>query len=123
MRSTHPAGAVLFEQGEPGDTIYLLAHGRVSMLLERSEGLLPKRVATFAPGVTFGELAMLEERTRTTRAHCDHDVIVWTLSSADLERITRENPPLAASVYRALSRMLATRLRETTRELRDVADP
>jgi CRP-like cAMP-binding protein len=57
-------------------------------------------VATFAPGVTFGELAVLEERTRTTRACCDHDVIVWTLSSAALERIASENPPLAASVYR-----------------------
>jgi CRP-like cAMP-binding protein len=80
-------------------------------------------VTTFAPGVTFGELAVLEERRRTTRACCDHDVIVWTLSSAALERIARESPPLAASVYRALSRNLSARLRATTRELRDLADP
>ena len=123
MRSAHPAGSLLFGEGTMGETIYLLAYGRVSMLLDRGPGRTPRRVATFTPGVVFGELAVLESRVRTTSVQCDVDIVVWSISSASLDALTARNPALAAAVYRALSRNLAGRLRETTRELRDLSDP
>jgi len=123
VRVASPAGTKLFMQGMRGDEIFLLAHGRVSLMLERDDGLPSRRLATFGPGVVFGEMAVLESRVRTSSARCDTDVVVWKIGRATLRTMAREHPPLGVAVYRALARILSARLRETTRELRDLADP
>ena len=61
-------GAVLTEQGGPGDDIYLLLDGMLSVWVDGTQ------VAELGPGAVIGERALLEEgrRTATLRAvtHC-----------------------------------------------------
>lgn len=123
VRVAAAAGTKLFLQGMRGDEIFLLAHGRVSLILERDDGLPSRRLATFGPGAVFGEMAVLESRVRTSSARCDTDAVVWKIGRSTLRTMAREHPPLGVAVYRALARILSVRLRETTRELRDLADP
>ena len=123
LRQTLPAGTKLFQQGGAGDAIFLLAHGRVSMMLVRRDDLPEKRIATFAPGVTFGEMAYLQDGTRSATARCDTDVVLWVISADTLDLMNHEAPALAATLYRALARHLANRLREQTLELHDMSGP
>lgn len=122
-RATFPAGTRLFAMGMRGDEIHLLAHGRVSLVLDRDDGRTGRRLATYGPGMVFGEMAVLESRVRTATARCDTDVVTWRITRAGLRAIANEDPGLGVAVYRALARILAGRLRETTRELRDTSEP
>lgn len=123
VRAAFPAGTRLFTQGMRGDEIYLLAHGRVSLVLDRDDGRTGRRLATFGPGMVLGEMAVLESRVRTATARCDTEVIAWRLTRATLRTIANEQPALGVAVYKALARILAARLREATRELRDNSEP
>ncbi len=123
LRGVFPSGTRLFWQGMRGDEIHLLAHGRVSLVLERDDGRTGRRLATYGPGMVFGEMAVLESRVRTATARCDTDVVTWRITRAGLRVLAQEDPELGVAVYRALARMLAGRLRETTRELRDTSEP
>jgi CRP-like cAMP-binding protein/anti-anti-sigma regulatory factor len=122
QREEHLPGAVLFREGDAGTGVYLLAKGGVSILLDssRSAGVV-KRIVTFAPGVTFGEQAILDGRPRSASAVCDQEVVVFVLSTATLELWRTAHPQLAIKLYRAMAQSLATRLRHTTTELHHVA--
>ena len=56
-RATYPAGTIVFREGEVGSEMLIVTKGTASAYLQ-----LPKtniRLATFAPGTIFGELAIL----------------------------------------------------------------
>lgn len=121
-RQTHPKGAVLFHEGDAGTCVYLLARGAVSILLESAGNHgNAKRIVTFAPGVTFGEQAILDGGPRSAAAVCDREVVVFVLSTATLETWRHQHPQLAIKLYRAMAQSLAARLRITTAELHHVA--
>jgi SulP family sulfate permease len=121
-REEHAPGTVLFRGGDAGNAVYLLAKGAVSILLESSQNVdVAKRIVTFAPGVSFGEQAILDGRPRSATAVCDQEVVVFVLSTATLELWRTEHPQLAIKLYRTMAQGLATRLRNTTTELHHVA--
>jgi putative ABC transport system ATP-binding protein len=62
-------GEVLFEQGDPGDVIYVVERGLVDLVCTRADGR-EELVDTVAPGQYFGELAPLMgfPRSATARA-------------------------------------------------------
>ncbi len=73
-------GEVLFEQGEPGDLVYVIEEGEVEIvrvLADRSEELL----ARIGPGRYFGELAPLFgiRRSATARASTQARVVGLTV--------------------------------------------
>ncbi|MBF0392267.1 MAG: cyclic nucleotide-binding domain-containing protein, partial [Alphaproteobacteria bacterium] len=111
-----PAGAVLFRQGEAGDTLYLLARGRITVRLETAPGRFP-RLATFMPGVMIGEMALLEGQPRSAEAVAAEDAVLHALSRADLDRIRAEHPALAARLMENVAREIAARLRAANRQL------
>lgn len=121
-RETHPKGTVLFHEGDAGNCVYLLARGAVTILLETSSSTgNAKRIVTFAPGVTFGELAILDGSPRSAAAVCDREVVVFVLSTAALDSLRVAHPQLAIKLYQAMAQGLASRLRATTSELHHVA--
>jgi anti-anti-sigma regulatory factor len=121
-RECHPQGTVLFREGDAGTCLYLLAKGVVSILLDSSGGIAPaQRIVTFAPGVTFGEQAILDGRPRSAAAVCDQEVVVFALATATLQAWTGTHPNLAIKLYRAMAQSLAARLRVTTTQFHHVA--
>jgi hypothetical protein len=69
---TVPAGAAVFEQGDPGDGFYVIRAGRADVV---GDGAL---VRTLEAGASFGEIALLHDvpRTATLRASADLALIV-----------------------------------------------
>jgi len=101
------AGERLFAEGDPGDTIYLLTEGSVSVL-DRARG---QRFVSFSPGMCFGETAVLDGGGRTADARADEASTVFELPAALLQALQREQPAVAALIYRNLALHLSERLR------------
>jgi CRP-like cAMP-binding protein len=58
---------VIFHQGDPGDSLHVVASGAVKILLPSAEGD-EAIIATLRPGDFFGELALLDGSTRSATA-------------------------------------------------------
>lgn len=104
------AGELVFAEGDPGDALYVLTQGSISVV-GRTRG---PRFVSFSPGMTFGEMAMLDGGGRTANAEADGPSTVHALSVQAMARIEREHPALAARVHRNLARHLSERLRSAS---------
>src|SRR4051794_5298149 len=60
-------GEVIFHQGDPGDSLHIVAAGSVKILLPSAEGD-EAIIATLRPGDFFGELAILDGAPRSATA-------------------------------------------------------
>lgn len=78
-------GAVLCEQGEPGDELYLLLDGVLAVEVGG------ERLVELGPGAVLGERAVLEggRRTSTLRAQTDCRVAVAPASMIDRDALAR----------------------------------
>jgi sulfate permease, SulP family len=109
------AGEILFRRGEPGDRLYVLAKGSVSILADLSKGVAAAhRLASFAPGVIFGETAMLDGGGRTAGSAADEPSVVYVLTRGDFDAIRADEPALANVVLLNVARQLSARLRFAT---------
>ena len=101
------AGERLFAKGDPGDRLYVLTAGSIS-IVDAQRG---HRYASFSPGICFGEIALLAGGGRTADAVADEASTVHALPAAAFALLQREAPALAAQVYRNLATNLSQRLR------------
>jgi MFS superfamily sulfate permease-like transporter len=106
---TLTAGERLFAQGDPGDALYVITAGSVSV----RDPATGQRFVTFSAGMCFGETAVLDpQQGRTADAVADSAAVVHPLTRGLLEALERESPQVAARLHRNLARHLSRRLRE-----------
>jgi CRP-like cAMP-binding protein len=113
----YDSAGLLFAKGDPGSSVLLATGSVVDILIPLGNGR-KKRVASFAPGVTFGEMALLEDMPRSADAFVQGPTLIWELSRERLTAIEQDHPDIARQVMLNISRILAQRLRVTTSELR-----
>lgn len=105
-------GERLFAEGDAGDALYVLTRGSVSIVSAERAGRLRHRYVSFAPGMLFGETAVLDERGRTAEAVADGaGAEVHRLPRELLQQLLASEPPLAAVLYRNIAVHLSERLR------------
>ena len=68
-----PAGFYMVEQGEPGTKLFLIISGHADVLHESDDGSL-RQVNRLGPGEFFGELAIVQGRTRSAHVVASDDV-------------------------------------------------
>ena len=113
---TYSAGEVVFDEGNVGDSMYVIAEGSVEVLRKNPAGDLQPIAVLQAPQF-FGEMSLIdtEYRSATVRAN----------EGAKLLQLTNENLHVFARNYRNgftwvvvnIARVLSTRLREVNRRL------
>ena len=93
-----PAGGVLCKEGETGQEFFVIVDGETDIT---SHG---KRVAARGGGDFVGEIALLEDTTRTATVTAKTPLRVFVLTGQDFRRLVRENPGVEQKVMRALAR-------------------
>ncbi len=112
-------GDPVFLENDPGDRLYLIARGAVSIKVQLDEQTRARRLATFSAGVFFGEMAIVEGTVRSADAFAKGEhVVLYSLHADRFAELTERHPALALKIYRNLSRELASRLRSTSAALR-----
>ena len=92
------AGDVLCKEGETGQEFFVIVDGETDIT---SKG---KRVAARGGGDFVGEIALLEDTTRTATVTAKTPLRVFVLTGQDFRRLVRENPGVEQKVMRALAR-------------------
>jgi SulP family sulfate permease len=114
MTELHVArGTVLFRAGDPGDTLYVSLLGEIGLRMPGSG----RRLASFAPGVTIGEMGLLAREPRSLEAVAESDVVVMAMSGEAFDRLLHDHPELAAKLLRNIALHLGGRVRSLTGDL------
>ncbi len=112
------AGEAICHEGDPGDKMWLLVKGSVSVRLDVADNRGSRRITSLTRGTVFGEMALIEGARRSATIVADEDVACYELSGDDFGVLMRDNPAIAATVMRNTARELARRLRRTSEDLR-----
>ena len=108
-----PAGAVVFEEGDPGSRMYVLQSGEVRIV--KRVGTRDVTLARLGPGEAFGEMALLERQPRSATAVVEVAARILEIDEAAFADLIRNNGEIALRLLRRLS----ARLREANRQIRN----
>lgn len=108
------AGELLFRQGDAADGLYVLIRGSITVEAGSGSAHQRQRFVSFSAGLMFGETAMLDGGGRSAGASADADAELLQLTQQGLDAIGREQPALAAQLYRNIAVHLSARLRRAT---------
>ncbi|HSO07763.1 MAG TPA: glutaminase A [Pelomicrobium sp.] len=97
------------DQADGGD-VFFVESGHVSVVVPLADGA-HQRIASFGPGMSFGEMALLGQTARSATVFADTEVNCRVLEYSALERLTRDRPELRIAVLENLARDLAEKLR------------
>jgi CRP-like cAMP-binding protein len=106
-----PRGTVLFQEGQPGDRMYVIQTGKVQIVKRVGEVRFP--LASLGPGDCVGEMALLDGQPRSADALVSEDSTLLVIERATFEQLIRENGEVAVRIMRKLSE----RLREANRTI------
>lgn len=110
------AGDRIFSQGDEGDEIYLIAKGKVRIVLQINENLT-YHISTFAKGSFFGEFSFLDGASRSADAIAEVDTEIFSISRANFDTLAQDHKRFAIQFMAGIARVLATRLRITNTEI------
>jgi len=115
-RRNYAVGEVVIQAGEPARELFLLTRGVVSVFLPLEDGRR-KRLATFSPGMAFGEMAMIDHAPRSATIVADTDVSCDLLTIGKLTALGATHPKIKIHILENLSLDLCRKLRKANREI------
>lgn len=98
-------GELLFCQGDPGDCMYLVLSGRLSVRLVADDGV-ETQLAELGPGMPVGEIALLTGQPRTASVYAAEDAQLLRCSRVSYERLARQHPKELAGFTQTVARRL-----------------
>ncbi|MER2566074.1 MAG: cyclic nucleotide-binding domain-containing protein [Myxococcaceae bacterium] len=110
------AGHVLFEEGQLGDSVFVLAHGEVEVIRRDSTGT-PKCIATLGPQQFFGEMSLIDKEYRSATIKARTACELLHLSSEKLTAFRRIHRDGFTFIVINIARMLSARLRDANDKL------
>src|SRR6188768_2266799 len=116
VEESHATGTKIFQQGDAGDKLYLILEGKVRISRE-VPGMGEEALAVLGPGQIFGELALLDESSRSADARVHDRCRVLAIPKDGFDDLLFMHKDLAYEVLWSIVRLLVTRLRETNDKL------
>jgi glutaminase len=111
-------GDVIIREGAEANLFFVLARGTVSVQIRvPGQGERRKRVASIGPGLSFGEMALLDGGKRSADIVADERVICYGLRVEQLHELTAEHPNIMITILSNLTREFSERLRHANEEI------
>ncbi len=120
---SYKSGDVIIKEGDVGSEMYIVFSGGVEILKRTRAGDNYTVVNLKAEyNVFFGEMALIDDdkRSATVVANMDSDFLVITKDS--FHKLGNEYPSIGLPITRAISKILAGRLRKTTQDMLTLFD-
>ncbi len=107
-------GDIVFVEGAPADSMYIIESGQVQIIAEGRGGQPDAVLAHLGPGFFFGEMALLTGDRRSATVRVVIDAELWELHKNDLEDLLQQYPHIALTISRELSRRLSRTIHQFT---------
>lgn len=115
-RKRYPKDSVVFFENEAGDTLFMIAEGRVKVTILGDDGR-EIILSVLGQGEFFGDMALLDNEPRSATAIAAEDCELVSLSRADFEGVLSQNPRIMLS----LIKVLTARLRHANHQISTLA--
>ncbi|MBT5016957.1 cyclic nucleotide-binding domain-containing protein [Candidatus Peregrinibacteria bacterium] len=90
-----PVDYTLFEEGAPGDKLYIIKTGMVKIFHPSNPD---EAVAMLSPNEFFGEMALFEDTPRTASAMTTEESEVFLLEKSDFYKLVLKNKSIAGKL-------------------------
>jgi glutaminase len=111
------AGETIQHGGDPARILFVIASGRATVSLKTaSRGR--HRVASIGPGVTVGEMGLLDGGPRSADVIADTRTLCYGLSVDRLRALAEDHPNILITILTNVTRYFSERLRRANREIR-----
>ena len=117
ITKVYTAGTVVFDEGDEPDGLYLIGAGHVLADVRVRGQRGRRRLSSMAAGAAFGELALVDQRRRSTRIVAIEPTVCHVLTSQGFADLQTEAPEASAHLSLAIARTLSQRLRTLTTEI------
>lgn len=114
------AGSVIFSRNDAGREVYFLRQGVAHVLIPVSGSERQVRISTLLPGALFGEMALFGNGTRSADVAAESDCLCYRLTIENLERLKRNHPHTALTLFENLGRLFAARLQDANDLIREL---
>ncbi len=111
---SYPTDTVLFEEGTPGNKMFIIISGRVEVI--KSGQTISKRTK----GETIGEMALFDNTKRSASIKTKEPATFLVLSRENLFPLLKLESEIAVKILWALTSELTQRLRATSEELTEM---
>ena len=102
---TRPAETIVVAEGEPGDSLFVLAGGKVKVALFGENGR-ELTLSELKPGDFFGEMSLLDNRPRAANVVALEDTTLLVLSREAFVQHLKTNPQTALNLLAEMTRRL-----------------
>lgn len=112
---SYAPGQVIFEEGEAGASLFVLAEGEVDVL--RREAGADKVLSTLAAPASFGEMALVDREVRSATIRARTACTALQLGAENFTAFRKRSRDGFTFVVLNIARVLSSRLRETNQKL------
>jgi len=103
--AAYAAGDTIFEEGEPGDEMYLVKEGRVNIQVEG------QTVNSVGAGEIFGEMALISSDPRSATAVAASDCTLLPVNEERFLFLVQQTPYFSLHVMGVLAERLRTQVK------------
>ena len=108
-RREYKAGELVFKEGDPGNEMYVVVSGRVSIFIIDNDGL-EVVLSEIVQGNFFGEMSIMERAPRSAACRVVEDSVFLVFHANDLINITRSMPECAVKIMNKMLSIIMGRL-------------
>ena len=117
----HPVGTLVINEGETGETMYMIIAGEVSVN-KSQEGGSEIELDRILAGDYFGEMALFEDVVRSATIRTEEETRLLVLHKQEFTEIVREYPQIALHICRILSQRIRVLHEKIKREEKQIED-
>lgn len=121
-----PKGETITQEGEQGDSMYILFDGSVevsktlTMKLEEGDFTEREKILTrfkAEDNLVFGEMAMIDKEKRSASVVSTTDCILLEIKREDFLGLIEKMPEMGVKVLKKMAELLARRLRDSSQDV------
>ncbi len=116
VRETYAKDTIMFFEGDPGNKCYAIVKGEV-----RISKMIPnigeEALAVLKPGDYFGEMALIDNFSRSAHAIANTDIEVLTVTKSDLDKVLIRDREMGYKLLWVFTQTLSRRLREMNEKM------
>lgn len=106
-------GDIIFCEGDPGDSMYLIQEGRIRLSYFISSDM-EKTLLILDQDSLFGEMALIGVGTRSAKATAEEDCTLLAFQQASFQEMLETEATIGVKILKQILQILIERLRITT---------